>query len=141
MGALAGSQTSVIGCSSASTISSLLWPVSHDYSCMQEWTTPQPSKRPDTQPEFEKLETPLPKKMPGDPEQPDEEEEEEREKKKREQPDEDDPDKEEGEEEEEEEVSPYACQQMPEPASAWSACRSMPPVVDCGEKLQPSDLH
>ena len=73
---------------------------------MQEWTTPQPSKRPDTQPEFEKLETPLPKRMPGDPEQPDEEEEEEREKKKREQPDEDDPDKEEGEEEEEEEVIP-----------------------------------
>ena len=72
----------------------------------QEWTTPQPSKRPDTQPEFEKLETPLPKRMPGDPEQPDEEEEEEREKKKREQPDEDDPDKEEGEEEEEEEVIP-----------------------------------
>ena len=60
----------------------------------QEWTTPQPSKRPDVQPEFEKLETPLPKRMPGDPEQPDEEEEEEREKKKREQPDEDDPDKE-----------------------------------------------
>ena len=29
--------------------------------------TPQPSRRPDVQPEFEKLEVPLPKKLPGDP--------------------------------------------------------------------------
>lgn len=57
----------------------------------QEWITPQPSRRPDIFPEFEKLETPLPKPLPGDPEVPDEEEEEEREKKK-ENPD--DPDKE-----------------------------------------------
>lgn len=44
-------------------------------------------------PEFEKLETPLPKKLPGDPEIPDEEEEEEEEKKKKD-PEKDDPDKE-----------------------------------------------
>lgn len=49
----------------------------------QEWITPQPSRRPDTQPEFEKLETPLPRKLPGDPEIPDEEEEEEEKKKKK----------------------------------------------------------
>ena len=49
---------------------------------LQEWTTPQPSRRPDPLPEFEKLETPPPRKMPGDPEQPDEEEEEEKEKEK-----------------------------------------------------------
>ncbi|KAK9826472.1 hypothetical protein WJX81_002734 [Elliptochloris bilobata] len=59
----------------------------------QEWITPQPSRRPDTQPEFEKLETPLPRKLPGDPEIPDEEEEEEEEKKKKKDP-EKDPDKE-----------------------------------------------
>lgn len=70
----------------------------------QEWITPQPSRRPDTQPEFEKLETPLPKKMPGDPEQPDEEEAEEEEKKKKK---EEDPDKEgEKEGEPEKEKSP-----------------------------------
>lgn len=34
----------------------------------QEWITPQPSRRPDIFPEFEKLQTPLPKPMPGDPE-------------------------------------------------------------------------
>lgn len=31
----------------------------------QEWMTPQPSRRPDVQPEFEKLEVPLPRKLPG----------------------------------------------------------------------------
>ena len=35
---------------------------------LQEWMTPQPSRRPDPMPEFEKLETPLPRKLPGDPE-------------------------------------------------------------------------
>lgn len=35
---------------------------------LQEWITPQPSRRPDIFPEFEKLQTPLPKPMPGDPE-------------------------------------------------------------------------
>ncbi|CAK0770635.1 hypothetical protein CVIRNUC_003787 [Coccomyxa viridis] len=59
----------------------------------QEWMTPQPSRRPDVQPEFEKLEVPLPKKLPGDPDVPDEEEEEEEEKKKK-NPDKDDPEKE-----------------------------------------------
>ncbi|KAI3426343.1 hypothetical protein D9Q98_008716 [Chlorella vulgaris] len=54
----------------------------------QEWITPQPSRRPDIFPEFEKLQTPMPKPMPGDPEMPDEEEEEEKEKK----PDKEDPD-------------------------------------------------
>lgn len=39
--------------------------------------------RPDIFPEFERLETPLPKPLPGDPEVPDEEEEEEEEKKKK----------------------------------------------------------
>ncbi len=34
----------------------------------QEWITPQPSRRPDIFPEFEKLQTPMPKPMPGDPE-------------------------------------------------------------------------
>ncbi|GAB4817344.1 hypothetical protein N2152v2_004390 [Parachlorella kessleri] len=48
----------------------------------QEWITPQPSRRPDIFPEWEKLETPLPKPMPGDPELPDEDEEEEKKKKK-----------------------------------------------------------
>jgi hypothetical protein len=43
----------------------------------QEWDTPMPSKRPDIFPEFEKLETALPKPLPGDPEMPDEEMEEE----------------------------------------------------------------
>lgn len=59
----------------------------------QEWITPEPSRRPDIFPEFERLETPLPKPLPGDPEVPDEEEEEEEEKKKKnpgEDPDEDD---------------------------------------------------
>ena len=59
----------------------------------QEWITPEPSRRPDIFPEFERLETPLPKPLPGDPEVPDEEEEEEEEKKKK-NPDED-PDEEE----------------------------------------------
>jgi hypothetical protein len=61
----------------------------------QEWITPQPSRRPDIFPEFEKLETPLPKPLPGDPEMPEDEEEEEKEKK--EEPDKDpeeEPDKE-----------------------------------------------
>jgi hypothetical protein len=49
----------------------------------QEWITPQPSRRPDIFPEFEKLETPMPKPLPGDPELPDEGEEEEEEKKKK----------------------------------------------------------
>lgn len=59
----------------------------------QEWITPEPSRRPDIFPEFEKLETPLPKPLPGDPEVPDEEEEEEEEKKKKnpDDPDEDEP--------------------------------------------------
>jgi len=58
----------------------------------QEWITPEPSRRPDIFPEFERLETPLPKPLPGDPEVPDEEEEEEEEKKKKnpDDPDEDD---------------------------------------------------
>lgn len=38
----------------------------------QEWITPEPSRRPDIFPEFEKLKTPMPKPMPGDPEKPDE---------------------------------------------------------------------
>jgi hypothetical protein len=61
----------------------------------QEWVTPQPTRRPDTQPEFEKLETPMPKPLPGDPEAPDDEaaEEEERKKKKKS----DDPDNPDGE--------------------------------------------
>eukprot|EP00775_Hariotina_reticulata_P006696 gene6696-6919_t len=43
----------------------------------QEWEAPQPSKRPDIFPEFEKPERViLPKPLPGDPEMPDEEEEE-----------------------------------------------------------------
>mmetsp|Transcript_23710 Transcript_23710/g.60536 ORF Transcript_23710/g.60536 Transcript_23710/m.60536 type:complete len:151 (-) Transcript_23710:114-566(-) len=43
----------------------------------QEWEAPQPSKRPDIFPEFEKMERVfLPKPLPGDPEVPDEEEEE-----------------------------------------------------------------
>ena len=47
----------------------------------QEWVTPAPSRRPDTQPEFERLEAvPPPRKLPGDPELPDEEEAEEDEK-------------------------------------------------------------
>ena len=44
----------------------------HDY--LQEWITPQPSRRPDIFPEFDKQTTPMPKPMPGDPELPDEEE-------------------------------------------------------------------
>lgn len=61
---------------------------------MQEWITPQPSRRPDPVPDFEKLDTPKIRPLPGDPEQPDEEEEEEEEKKKKEKedPDEDKPD-------------------------------------------------
>lgn len=60
----------------------------------QEWITPQPSRRPDPVPDFEKLDTPKIRPLPGDPEQPDEEEEEEEEKKKKEKedPDEDKPD-------------------------------------------------
>lgn len=38
----------------------------------QEWVTPQPSRRPDIFPEFDKQSTPMPKPMPGDPEMPDE---------------------------------------------------------------------
>eukprot|EP00879_Flechtneria_rotunda_P001063 GHRR01001201.1.p1 GENE.GHRR01001201.1~~GHRR01001201.1.p1 ORF type:complete len:156 (+),score=31.42 GHRR01001201.1:228-695(+) len=45
----------------------------------QEWEAPQPSRRPDIFPEFEKMERVfLPKPLPGDPEMPDEEEEESR---------------------------------------------------------------
>lgn len=73
-----------------------LVPISYD-ELMQEWITPQPSRRPDIFPDFEKLETPMPKPMPGDPEIPDEEEEEEEEKKKKD-PDKEDPDKENPEE-------------------------------------------
>eukprot|EP00873_Tetraselmis_striata_P040855 jgi/Tetstr1/461119/TSEL_006258.t1 len=60
----------------------------------QEWLTPQPSRRPDIFPEFEKLETPMPKPMPGDPEEVDDEEEEKKKKEKPDDPDEDDPEKE-----------------------------------------------
>lgn len=43
----------------------------------QEWEPPQPSRRPDIFPEFEKMERVfLPKPLPGDPEMPDEEAEE-----------------------------------------------------------------
>lgn len=46
-------------------------PCSH--ACMQEWEPPQPSRRPDIFPEFEKMERVfLPKPLPGDPEMPDE---------------------------------------------------------------------
>lgn len=48
---------------------------------VQEWTTPQPSKRPDIIPDLDKLETPIPVKLPGDPEQPEDEEWEEDQKK------------------------------------------------------------
>eukprot|EP00210_Caulerpa_lentillifera_P000484 g467.t1 len=65
----------------------------------QEWVTPQPSRRPDIFPEFEKLETPLPKPLPGDPEQPDEEEEIEKGKEKPKPEPEEDPEKEKEEEE------------------------------------------
>ncbi|KAL4518094.1 hypothetical protein Ndes2526B_g01469 [Nannochloris sp. 'desiccata'] len=58
----------------------------------QEWITPQPSRRPDIFPEFERLDTPMPKPLPGDPALPDEEEEEEEQKKKK---NPDDPEKEE----------------------------------------------
>lgn len=47
-----------------------------EYDCQwftQEWITPQPSRRPDIFPEFDKQSTPMPKPMPGDPELPDEE--------------------------------------------------------------------
>jgi len=57
---------------------------------VQEWITPEPSRRPEIFPEFEKLETPLPKPLPGDPEVPDEEEEEKK-KKNPDEPDEDEP--------------------------------------------------
>lgn len=59
----------------------------------QEWITPQPSRRPDPVPDFEKLETPKIRPLPGDPEQPDEEEEEEEEKKKKKEDDPDNPEK------------------------------------------------
>ena len=64
----------------------------------QEWITPQPSRRPDIFPEFEKLNTPMPKPLPGDVPPPDEEEEEEEEKKKK-KPDDPDEDPEEKPEE------------------------------------------
>lgn len=61
----------------------------------QEWITPQPSRRPDIFPEFEKQAVPMPKPMPGDPELPDEdEEEEEKKKKEKEDPDKENPDEE-----------------------------------------------
>ncbi len=45
--------------------------------CAQEWEVPQPSRRPDIFPEFEKMDKVfLPKPLPGDPEMPDEEDEE-----------------------------------------------------------------
>lgn len=50
----------------------LMW-----YAALQEWEPPQPSRRPDIFPEFEKMERVfLPKPLPGDPEMPDEESEE-----------------------------------------------------------------
>ena len=49
---------------------------------LQEWTSPKPSKRPEIAPDLEKLETPEPVKMPGDPEQPEDEEWAEEQKKK-----------------------------------------------------------
>ncbi len=58
----------------------------------QEWVTPQPTRRPDTQPEFERLDTPLPKPLPGDPEAPDDEAAEEEERKRKKKKDPDDPD-------------------------------------------------
>lgn len=42
----------------------------------QEWVKANPSRRPDIFPEFKPMKPPLPQKMPGDPEQPDDEEEE-----------------------------------------------------------------
>lgn len=69
----------------------------------QEWITPEPSRRPDIFPEFERLETPLPKPLPGDPEVPDEEEEEEEEKKKK---NPDDPDEDDGDENNPDEPAP-----------------------------------
>lgn len=72
-------------------LSPFVYPLS-PFMFLQEWTTPQPSRRPDIMPEFEKLETPPPRKMPGDPEQPDEEEEEEKEKEKPEEEPEEQPD-------------------------------------------------
>jgi hypothetical protein len=56
---------------------------------VQEWITPKPSKRPDIFPDLEEFETPLPNRLPGDPEQPEDEEWAEEQKKK---PD-NDPDK------------------------------------------------
>ena len=47
---------------------------------VQEWVTPKPSKRPDIFPDLEKLETPLPNKLPGDPEMPEDEEWDEKQK-------------------------------------------------------------
>ena len=74
-------------------------PVAHSHSRsaspfppLQEWVTPQPTRRPDTQPEFEKLDTPMPKPLPGDPEAPDDEAAEEEERKRKKKSDPDDPD-------------------------------------------------
>lgn len=59
----------------------------------QEWLTPQPSRRPDTQPEFERLDpVPPPRKLPGDPELPDEDEEFEKQEKPAKPAPEEDPD-------------------------------------------------
>lgn len=75
---------------------------------LQEWISPPPSKRPDIFPDKEDLETPLPNKLPGDPEMPEDEEWAEEQKKKGD----NDPDKEppeewpeEGDEKEKEEDS------------------------------------
>eukprot|EP00793_Prasinoderma_coloniale_P005310 PRCOL_00004718-RA len=43
----------------------------------EEWTSPKPGRRPDIFPEFDKLKTPPPREMPGDPPLPEEEEEDE----------------------------------------------------------------
>ena len=48
----------------------------------QEWSRPKPSERPDVFPDLERLETPLPQKLPGDPELPEDEEWDEQQRKK-----------------------------------------------------------
>mmetsp|Transcript_2268 Transcript_2268/g.3749 ORF Transcript_2268/g.3749 Transcript_2268/m.3749 type:complete len:162 (-) Transcript_2268:745-1230(-) len=72
----------------------------------QEWEVPQPSRRPDIFPEFEKMDKVfLPKPLPGDPEMPDEEDEESR---KRTMPGDPDPERKGGE--------PPEPEEMPAPA-------------------------
>jgi len=76
----------------------------------QEWMTPPGSNRPGIFPEFERLKTPDPKPMPGDPEMPDENELQEEEERKRREPEpgDDEPSKpgEEKKEKEEKEEKP-----------------------------------